>query len=89
MDNLEWHDAVRLVTALMAVIALYNYCTRTYKFWKATYRFPHDAWWFVIAFLLLLVEGEIEQIIVDGPLTFRTFFSFSLAAVALRTSFKK
>lgn len=84
--NMQWYDYLRLVTAALALAALYRSGKQVAKNGGSYTRKQRELWWVYNGFLFLLFEGMLEQIalnVVWGP---RTILSFLFALVALRAT---
>jgi len=84
METLQWYDYVRMLTVLLAFLALYVSGLRAHRLWSSYTRRLRELWWAFNALLLLIIEGSIEQIILDIPLGPRVILACIISAASLR-----
>jgi hypothetical protein len=84
MQHLHWYDWLRMATATMSLASLYLLGRRAKNNWYRYTTRLRELSWVMQAFLLLLIEGSIEQILTNvgwGP---RTLLSFMVSLCCLR-----
>jgi hypothetical protein len=89
VKNFEWYDAIRVCTAVISLCAMYTSSRRALYMWSMYTRRLRELWWAVMIFLLLLLEGSLEQIVLDIPWGPRTILSFVVSIVFLRATLRK
>lgn len=89
MNNLQWFDYLRIVVSLLALIAFLLSMRTANRQWSTYTKKHKDLWWALNAFLLLQIEGSIEQILGDVDYGPRTILSFIVACVCVRGQLRK
>jgi len=84
MSNLQWYDYLRMLTMLMTLISLYVSGHHAIRQWDKYTNRLKSLWWAFNAFLLLMFEGSLEQILQNATWGPRTLLSFIVSGVALR-----
>lgn len=88
MGNLQWYDGLRLLTVVFSVICLLCLRYRAYLFWETQEEGVRDLWWIFPTFYIILIEGNLEQIITDVPFGPRNLLGFILAFVSVIAFYK-
>ena len=81
---MEWYDIIRVFTILFSITSLYISAKRAWKLWHDYTQRLQELVWAVQAFLVLMIEGSIEQIYIDAPGGPRTILSVFVSAAFLR-----
>jgi hypothetical protein len=84
MHHLQWYDYLRMATMLLSLGSLYLLGRRAKDNWSRYTTRLRELSWALQAFLLLQIEGSLEQIVQDigwGP---RTLLSFLIALGCFR-----
>lgn len=89
MSNLQWFDFLRIGTIVFALIALYMSAKRAHRDWDDFTNRLRELWWAMNALLLLLIEGNAEQIIQNSNWGPRTLLGFMVALACVRAQFRK
>jgi len=84
VDNLEGYDIIRVFTILFSLAALYISARRARNFWHLYTRRLQELVVAVWAFLILMIEGNIEQIYLDAPGGPRNILAVFVSALFLR-----
>ena len=84
MTNLEWYDILRIFTVFFSTASLYISARRARQMWNDYTRRLQELVWAVQAFLVLMIEGNIEQLYLDAPGGPRNILSFIVSIVFLR-----
>lgn len=84
MQNLAWYDILRLFTVCFSIAALYISARRAWKMWHNYTQRLRELHWAVQAFLVLMIEGNIEQLYLDAPGGPRNVLAFLVSAGFLR-----
>lgn len=84
MGNLEWYDILRVFTVVFCTASLYISAKRAWRGWQNYTQRLQELVWAVQAFLILMIEGSIEQMYLDAPGGPRTILSVFVAAAFLR-----
>lgn len=88
MENLQWYDALRLLTIIFSGISLCYLRYRVYLFWESQKKGVRDLWWIFPVFYIIMIESNLEQIITDVPFGPRNLLGFTLAFVSVIAFFK-
>lgn len=81
---LQWYDYLRLVTAVLLVVALYGSGRHAFRDWRNYTQRLRELWWVFNAALLLLAEGSIESAVMDNPWGPRVLLNFILSLAAIK-----
>lgn len=84
MNHIQWYDYLRMLTMLLALVSMYRLSFRAVRMWHDYTSRLKDLWWAMNALLLLLVEGSLEQIILDTTWGPRTLLSFFVTCITFR-----
>lgn len=84
MQNMEWYDILRVFTVFFCNASLYISARRAWKQWKNYTQRLQELVWAVQAFLVLMIEGSIEQIYLGAQGGPRTILAFLVSIAFLR-----
>lgn len=84
MQNLEWYDILRVFTVFFCTASLYISARRAWKQWKNYTQRLQELVWAVQAFLVLMIEGSIEQLYLGAPGGPRNILAFLVSIAFLR-----
>lgn len=89
MGKLEWFDYLRMLNAVIALTACILSCKTAYRNWDHYTSRYRGLWWSLNAFLLLAVEGSIEQILSNVEWGPRNVLTLLACLVCLRAQLKR
>jgi hypothetical protein len=84
VENLEGYDIIRVFTILFSLSALYISARRARNFWELYTRRLRELVISVWAFLVLMLEGNLEQMLLNAPGGPRNILAFFVSALFLR-----
>jgi hypothetical protein len=84
VNNLEWYDILRIFTVFFSTASLYISARRAWKLWGDYTRRLRELVWAVQAFLVLMIEGNIEQLYLNAPGGPRNVLAFLVSIAFLR-----
>lgn len=85
LGYLQWYDFVRLTTCSFCLASLYISGRRAFFNWNHFNADLKELWWIVNAFLILMLENSIENLVLNVGLGPRVILSLIISAVAFRS----
>lgn len=86
--DLQWYDFLRMLTATIALASLYLLARTSRVRWRLYTRRIRELSWVLQGWLVLAIEGSIEQIITDVPFGSRNMLSFIIVCVCFRATLR-
>lgn len=82
MDSFQWYDGVRVLTAIITVVAFYRLGHLVNEFWKEYSTRIKEFVWLIFASLFLTFEGALESVLADTGWAWRIPVQLLIACAA-------
>lgn len=88
MNNLEWYDWLRMITAIATISAMYRLAERIRHREQVYSPRLKDFLWLIFATLTVILIGALEALAQDSPYRYTIILSFFVSLVAVRATRK-